>query len=103
MSLWTNSYPTLGKIDIKFDWSIGGHQKSVTHFVSVLSNLQGFYHYEGSMTTPDCQEIVQWIVMDRPLYVRRWGLVSINMGKNFTVLFSTLIHAQFPGEAPQEK
>ena len=55
------------------------------------------------MTTPECQEIVQWIVMDRPLYVRRWGLVSINMGKIYTVLFSTQIHAQFPGEAPQEK
>ena len=33
------------------------------------------YHYEGSLTTPGCQEIVQWIVMDRPMYVRRWSLV----------------------------
>ena len=39
------------------------------------SGLRGMYHYEGSLTTPGCQEIVQWIVMDRPLYVRRWGLV----------------------------
>ena len=30
-----------------------------------------------SLTYPNCDEIVQWIVMDTPLYVRRDGLVSI--------------------------
>ena len=40
------------------------------------SDLTGLYHYEGSLTTPGCAEIVQWIVLDTPLYVRSNGLVS---------------------------
>ena len=41
------------------------------------SDLTGFFAYEGSLTYPNCDEIVQWIVMETPLYVRRDGLVSI--------------------------
>ena len=42
------------------------------------SDLTGFFAYEGSLTYPDCNDgIVQWIVMETPLYVRRDGLVSI--------------------------
>ena len=37
------------------------------------------YHYEGSLTSPGCNEIVQWIVMDQPLYVLRRSLVSANL------------------------
>ena len=42
----------------------------------IYSDLSGIYHYEGSLTTPGCNEIVQWIVMDTPLYIRSNGLVS---------------------------
>ena len=35
------------------------------------------FHYEGSLTTPGCAEIVQWIVMDTPMYIRSNGLVSV--------------------------
>ena len=38
--------------------------------------MGGMFHYEGSLTTPGCAEIVQWIVFDKPLYVRQNGLVS---------------------------
>ena len=42
-----------------------------------ISDLTGLYHYEGSLTTPGCNEIVQWLVLDKPLPIRENGLVSI--------------------------
>ena len=45
------------------------------------------FHYEGSLTTPGCAEIVQWIVLDKPLYVRQKGLVS---GEDKSILDGSL-------------
>lgn len=28
-----------------------------------------YWHYEGSLTTPDCNEAVQWHVVERPLQI----------------------------------
>ena len=47
----------------------------------------GLYHYGGSLTTPNCEEYVQWLVFDKPLKIRRNGLVS-NSYKNCSILAS---------------
>jgi len=44
-------------------------------FISSISDLTGLYHYKGSLTTPGCNEIVQWLVMDKPLFLRKNGLL----------------------------
>ena len=42
------------------------------HFLSCsFSDMTGFYHYRGSLTIPECGEIVQWIIIDNPLIVKR--------------------------------
>ena len=33
------------------------------------SILGEFYMYDGSLTTPGCAEVVQWLVLDRMVYV----------------------------------
>ena len=45
-------------------------------YFTFYSDLTGLYHYKGSLTTPGCNEIVQWLVMDKPLFLRKNGLVS---------------------------
>jgi len=45
-------------------------------FISAIGDLTGLYHYEGGLTTPNCNEIVQWLVYDKPLYVQKNGLVA---------------------------
>ena len=35
----------------------------------LVSAYQDYFHYEGSMTTPACNEIVNWIVMRNPLII----------------------------------
>merc|ERR1711935_111617 len=45
-------------------------------FTSAITDLNGLYHYEGSLTTPSCDEIVQWVVLDKPLHVRKNGLLA---------------------------
>ena len=40
------------------------------------SDLKGMFAYKGSLTTPTCDEVVQWVVLEEPLHVRTNGLVS---------------------------
>ncbi|CAK1543781.1 unnamed protein product [Leptosia nina] len=43
---------------------------SVIDLTRLLSpEPQSFYTYHGSLTTPNCQEVVTWIIMDRPLII----------------------------------
>ena len=35
----------------------------------MIPNLNKFYTYDGSLTTPPLNEAVKWIVLGKPLYV----------------------------------
>lgn len=33
------------------------------------SSLGSYYRYTGSLTTPPCSKVVEWIIFSRPIYV----------------------------------
>ena len=47
-------------------------------------NLDKLYHYEGSLTTPPCSEIVDWIVVNdpQPISVEQLNLLNSFWGDN---------------------
>lgn len=52
--------------------SLGG-----IRFVELLPPSLDYYHYQGSLTTPPCSEIVQWLVLKEPIGVPREFLESL--------------------------
>lgn len=45
------------------------NKKIVSNYYRLLSESDEVYTYEGSLTTPGCNEIVNWIVMQEPVTV----------------------------------
>lgn len=47
------------------DASVTIEDLSLSHLVPL--NLHDYYRYSGSLTTPGCDEVVEWILMDSPV------------------------------------
>ena len=47
------------------------YEASVFDINSFLKKMKNhnYYHYEGSLTTPKCAEIVEWIVYESPVFI----------------------------------
>ena len=30
-------------------------------------NIKNYYNYQGSLTTPNCDEVVEWFIVDNPV------------------------------------
>lgn len=56
------------------------------------SNLQSYFAYQGSLTTPGCYEYVNWYVLENPI------LASQEQIDFFTALYSDKNNTKFLGE-----
>ena len=88
-------YPALGvrasgasvSVDITLDDFFSTFRQEIsTHWIKKILTISltdylysnpGIYHYSGGLTTPTCNEYVQWLVYDTPLQISKDGLVSI--------------------------
>jgi carbonic anhydrase len=43
----------------------------------IPSSLTNYYYYEGSLTTPFCDEVVQWVLIDKTLKISEEQLLSL--------------------------
>lgn len=55
---------------------------------------QSYYTYHGSLTTPNCQEVVTWIVMDKPIMIsdfqyKLFAEVDVGSRNNYRSLQAT--------------
>ncbi|TKS70606.1 Receptor-type tyrosine-protein phosphatase gamma [Collichthys lucidus] len=54
------------------------------------SSLGSYYRYTGSLTTPPCSKVVEWIIFSRPIYVsyKQSGSSSVSsVGKSLGLIF----------------
>jgi carbonic anhydrase len=56
-------------------------QLDMTSFFSKLKN-QRIFNYEGSLTTPGCSEVVNWVVVEQPVFIspRNFKVLLTHMG-----------------------
>ncbi|XP_042686216.1 carbonic anhydrase 4 [Centrocercus urophasianus] len=61
--------------------------------------LEKYYRYEGSLTTPDCHETVIWTVFEKPIQLSLWQVSQFSSvhfgGTNSTLMSENFRPAQF--------
>jgi len=48
---------------------------SISSFIP--SSLTNYYYYEGSLTAPSCDEVVQWVLIDKTIKISEEQLLSL--------------------------
>jgi carbonic anhydrase len=68
----TDDHPTIAKMDFK-------NRGNITNLnLNDLVDLNsGFYHYLGSLTTPECNESVNWVVLQNVLKITKSQLADM--------------------------
>jgi carbonic anhydrase len=63
-----NSHPLLAKLVSDVPEHAGEHADKEVQLdaTSILKRGEGYYHYDGSLTTPPYSETVTWLVLDQP-------------------------------------
>jgi carbonic anhydrase len=70
------------KIDLGNLTETGASVKGRIKFEDFLPSNLSYYHYEGSLTTPGCNEIVQWYVLQTPVKIPTAFLKQLRQLKN---------------------
>ena len=47
------------------------HSFKLNAFLPNAAELETFYRYEGSLTTPGCNEVVVWTVFKKPIFISK--------------------------------
>lgn len=61
------------------------------------SSVDSYYRYTGSLTTPPCSKVVEWIIFSRPVYLSHSQVRLVNThtrARSQTAIFFT--HSQIP-------
>ena len=61
--------------------------KDFIDLVDMDNNGPAYYYYKGSLTTPGCNEVVNWIVMENTIAISEYQVRHSNSLHIFYILF----------------
>ena len=79
-----------------FDQLLTGNECEIDlqKLIDIIPN--DFYHYQGSLTTPPCSEIVNWFVLKTPINI------SKDQAEKLASMWETTMHGCHDNREPQE-